>query len=169
MAASSTVVVVLGHRDSDNAGVHVISDECAARVRAAARLAARRRPAAVVLCGASSTPQLSASEAAQMAALWPLDEVAVVLEETSLTTAHNAAQALALIRLMPGVRRVVVVSSCWHLRARFFFASYRRFGLRVSHRPVWRWRRPRRALRNELRFARTAVSERAAAYADAGR
>jgi uncharacterized SAM-binding protein YcdF (DUF218 family) len=47
-------------------------------------------------------------------------------------TAENATRSLPLVLALGGVRRVSVVTSAWHVRAPWFFAPYRRRGLRVA-------------------------------------
>jgi hypothetical protein len=55
---------------------------------------------------------------------------------------------------------VTVVSSWWHLRVPWFFAPYRRFGLRVSFRPSLDRHGWWPLLARELREARRAGRER---------
>jgi hypothetical protein len=58
------------------------------------------------------------------------------------------------------------VTSAWHLRTPWFFAPYRRFGLGVGYRVSFVHGRWPRMLLQELRGARTARRQRAAALAD---
>jgi hypothetical protein len=58
---------------------------------------------------------------------------------------------------------VVVVTSAWHVRAPWFFAPYRRFGLDVSFRVSFAHGAWPRMLREEVRGLRRARSQRAAA------
>ncbi len=69
-----------------------------------------------------------------MAAAWSGANVPLVLEEWSMSTAENATECLKLILAMPGVSRVTVVTSSWHLRAPYFFRHYRNHGLHVRFR-----------------------------------
>jgi hypothetical protein len=66
---------------------------------------------------------------------------------------------------MGDVRRVTVVTSLWHVRARWFFAPYRRFGLGLSHSPVVAHGNWARMLAAELRGIPHAPAERRAAMA----
>jgi hypothetical protein len=88
-----------------------------------------------------------------------------VMEDAGRDTAENASRSLPLIAAMGDVRRVTVVTSAWHLRAPYFFAPYRRFGLRVSFRFTLRGRWLR-MVRHELRHARRMRAERTRAMAD---
>jgi uncharacterized SAM-binding protein YcdF (DUF218 family) len=85
----------------------------------AERLAKRNRPEVVVFSGWA--PADGESEAAQMRALWRVDDVEIVLEETASTTAENASRTLPLV-LARGIERALVVCTPLHLyRARWFF------------------------------------------------
>ena len=86
------------------------------------------------------------------------------MEVAGRDTAENASRSLPLIAALGEVRRVTVVTSAWHLRAPYFFAPYRRFGLRVSFRFTLRGRWVR-MLRHEFRHARRMRAERARAMA----
>jgi hypothetical protein len=59
----------------------------------------------------------------------------------------------------------VIVTSAWHVRAPWFFAPYRRFGLRVRYRVSFVHGHWPRMLKEELRGARSARAERNAAMA----
>ena len=63
-------------------------------------------------------------------------------------------------------RHVVVVSSAWHVRVPWFFAPYRRFGLRVSYRASFAHGNWPRMLAEELRSAPRAIARRRAAMAE---
>ena len=65
---------------------------------------------------------------------WSLPEVPPLLEDAGRDTAENASRSLPVIRAIGGIRRVTVVTSFWHIRAPYFFAPYRAFGLRLSFR-----------------------------------
>jgi glucosamine-6-phosphate deaminase len=158
---SDHVAIVLGHREPTISAEHRISSESRARLRRAARLCRRRPARAVILTGYTRTGGLS--EAEQMEAEWAGDPPAV-MEDAGRDTAENASRSLPLIAAMGDVRRVTVVTSAWHLRAPYFFAPYRRFGLRVSFRFTLRGRWPR-MLWHELRQARRMRTERARAMA----
>jgi hypothetical protein len=63
------------------------------------------------------------------------------------------------------VRHVIVVSSAWHIRVPWFFAPYRRFGLKVGYRPSFAHGRWPRMLAEELRQLPRARARRRAAMA----
>jgi glucosamine-6-phosphate deaminase len=162
--ASDGVVVVLGHREPGVSVEHRISDESRARMRRAERACVDEPPRAVIFTGYTRTPQ-GLSEAEQMKAEWRLPDVPSLLEDAGQDTAENATRSLPLIRAIGEVRRVTVVTSAWHVRARFFFASYRALGLRLSFAPVFH--RPFLApLIDELRKFRAAPARRRQALAD---
>jgi glucosamine-6-phosphate deaminase len=158
---SEHVAIVLGHREPTISAEHRISAESRARLRRAARLCRRRPARAVILTGYTRTGGLS--EAEQMEAEWAGDPPAL-MEDAGRDTAENASRSLPLIAAMGDVRRVTVVTSAWHLRAPYFFAPYRRSGLRVSFRFTLRGRWLR-MLWHELRHARHMRTERARAMA----
>ena len=85
---------------------------------------------AAILTGYTSTNGLS--EAEQMKAAWDEHVTPALLEVAGRSTAENASRSLPLILALGDVRRVVVVTSAWHLRTPFFFAVYRDFGLHVA-------------------------------------
>jgi hypothetical protein len=140
-----------------------VSDESWARLRRADRLAQAEPPRAVILTGYSRTPD-GLSEAEQMKARWTDADVPALLEDAGRNTAENASRSLPLIRAIGDVRRVTVVTSGWHLRAPYFFAPYRLFGLRLSF--AWtahgRWDR---MLAHELQEAPAMRRERRSAFA----
>lgn len=162
---SEAVLVVLGHREPGISAEHRISDESRARLRQAARLARRRPFRAAVLSGYTSTGGLS--EAEQMKQTWPEHLAPALLEVAGRSTAENASRSLPLILALGGIRRVVVVSSSWHLRVPYFFAPYRRFGLRVAYRHTALHGSWPRMLREELRGLPSAPRQRAEAMAGA--
>jgi hypothetical protein len=164
---SDHVIVVLGHREPGISREHIISLESHARLARAERIARRRPTRALVLTGYTSTGGLS--EAEQMDAARTLPHVASVREVAGRTTAENASRCLPLILSLGGIRHVTVVTSFWHLRARYYFRPYRRYGLRVHHR--WAVRRGGwwRLLGIELRGMRTMRRERREAFAQADR
>jgi uncharacterized SAM-binding protein YcdF (DUF218 family) len=116
-----------------------------------------------VLTGYTSTGGLS--EAEQMKAAWDESEAPALLEVAGRSTAENATRSLPIVLALGDIRRVVVVTSAWHLRTPWFFAPYRRFGLRVSYRVSFAHGHWPRMLRHELAGARRARTQRAAALA----
>lgn len=158
---SPDVVVVLGHREPGISAEHRVSFESRARLRHALRLAARRPCRAVVLTGYTSTGGLS--EAEQMKGAWDEGIAPAVLEVAGRNTAENATRTLPLVLALGGVRRVLVVTSAWHVRAPWFFAPYRRFGVLVRYRVSFGHGRWPRMLAEELRGVRSARRQRAGA------
>jgi glucosamine-6-phosphate deaminase len=140
--SSDRVLIVLGHREPGVSADDRVSPESWARLGRASRLSSTRPPRAVILTGYSRTPD-GLSEAEQMKARWTDADVPALLEDAGRDTAENASRSLPLIRAIGDVRRVTVVTSGWHLRAPYFFAPYRLFGLRLSF--AWtlhgEWRR----------------------------
>jgi len=158
---SDHLVVVLGHREPGVSAEHRISAHSRARLFRAQELCLVEPVRAAVLTGFTHTGGLS--EAEQMAREWTLAEVPTVLEVAGRNTAENASRSLPLILALGGVRRVTVVTSAWHLRAPYFFAPYRRWGLRldVAHaRPLRGWRH---LLAEEVAGLRSAPRQRLAA------
>jgi glucosamine-6-phosphate deaminase len=158
--SSDRALIVLGHREPSISPEHRISPESLARLRRAACECRRDPPRAVILTGHTASGGLS--EAEQMQEEWPLPEVPVLLEDAGRDTAENASRSLPIIRGIGAIRRVTVVTSAWHLRAPYFFAPYRVFGLRLSFRVtphgswprmVWHELRSLPALRRERRRA----------------
>jgi hypothetical protein len=162
------VVVVLGHRDPHVRG-HRISPETVRRVHRAEAAAAGDDVRAVVFSGFTSAPS-DPSEALQMRRLWRGPAVPLVLDEAARTTAENAANSLdILLRTMPGVRHVTVVTSAWHLRTPIFFRHYRCHGIEVEM--AWAPARPAEWLRHlahEIDTLRIVGRERRDAYLRVG-
>lgn len=161
--SSDRAVVVLGHREPSISPEHRISSESHARLRRAERECRRDPPRAVILTGHTRSGGLS--EAEQMEEQWSLPDVPVLLEDAGRNTAENASRSLPIIRGIGAIRRVTVVTSVWHLRAPYFFAPYRLFGLRLSFRltPHGSWPR---MLWHELRNLPALRRERGRAMAE---
>jgi glucosamine-6-phosphate deaminase len=161
--SSDRALIVLGHREPSISPEHRISDESRARLRRAERECRRDPPRAVILTG--YTRSGGRSEAEQMQEEWSLPEVPVLLEDAGRNTAENASRSLPIIRAIGAVRRVTVVTSAWHLRAPYFFAPYRVFGLRLAFRltPHGSWPR---MIRHELRNLPALRRERRQAMAE---
>jgi uncharacterized SAM-binding protein YcdF (DUF218 family) len=116
---SAPAIVVLGNSLAANDGSYRISRACRRLVAEAERLAARIGAGTIVFSGWS--PDEGPSEAEQMRALWHGSAVELVIEETSSTTAENAARTLPLL-LERGVTEAVVICAPLHLaRARWIF------------------------------------------------
>jgi glucosamine-6-phosphate deaminase len=160
---SDRVLVVLGHRDPGISAEHQISAQSRARLRRARRLAERSPVRAVVLTGYTTTGGLS--EAEQMKSAWNEGAAPALLEVAGRNTAENASRSLPIVLALGEARRVIVVSSAWHVRVPWFFAPYRSFGLRVSYRASFARHGWRRLLRRELREASRARAERRSAMA----
>lgn len=161
--ASDRVLVVLGHRDPGISPEHRISFQSRARLRRARRLARRTPVRAAVLTGYTSTDGLS--EAEQMKAAWDEHAAPALLEVAGRNTAENASRSLPILLALGEARRVTVISSAWHLRVPWFFAPFRRYGLRVGYRASFARDDWQRLLRRELREAHRARAERRAAMA----
>jgi glucosamine-6-phosphate deaminase len=161
--SSDRAVVVLGHREPGVSPEHRISEESRQRVERAVDECRRAPPRAVILTGYTRTLR-GLSEAEQMKAEWPLDDVPALLEDAGRNTAENATRSLPLIRAIGDVRRVTVVTSVWHVRTLYFFAPYRSFGLRLRFAPETEgpWLRP---LRSELLAFRSMRDQRRRAMA----
>jgi glucosamine-6-phosphate deaminase len=161
--SSDRAVVVLGHREPGVSPEHRISEESRQRVGRAVDECRREPPRAVILTGYTRTLR-GFSEAEQMKAEWPLDDVPAVLEDAGRNTAENATRSLPLIRAIGDVRRVTVVTSVWHVRTPYFFAPYRSFGLRLRLAPETDgpWLRP---LLSELLAFRSMRDQRRRAMA----
>jgi glucosamine-6-phosphate deaminase len=156
--ASDRAVIVLGHREPGVSVENRISDESRARLRRAERECRAAPPRAVILTGYTRTPG-GLSEAEQMKAEWSSPAVPALLEDAGRNTAENASRSLPLIRAMGGVRQVTVVSSAWHVRVPYFFAPYRKLGVRLSF--AWAFHGPwPRLLWRELRGARSIRRQR---------
>jgi glucosamine-6-phosphate deaminase len=160
---SDRVLVVLGHREPGISAEHRISAESRARLRHAEQIARSEPVRAAVLTGYTSTGGLS--EAEQMKATWDERLAPALLEVAGRDTAENASRSLPIILALGDVRHVIVVSSAWHLRVPWFFAPYRRFGLRVGYRASFRHGSWPRMLANELRLAPRAPARRRDAMA----
>jgi glucosamine-6-phosphate deaminase len=161
--SSDRALVVLGHREPTISPEHRISDESRARLRRAEHECGRDPPRAVILTG--YTRSGGRSEAEQMQEQWSLPEVPVLLEDAGQNTAENASRSLPIIRGIGAIRRVTVVTSAWHLRAPYFFAPYRVFGLRLSFRLTSHGSWPR-MLAHELRNLPVLRRERRQAMAE---
>ena len=146
--AGDHVAIVLGHRWPGVSAEHRISRESLERLHRAEQLVRRTPTRAVVLTGYSATGGLS--EAEQMALAWRDPAAPFLLEVAGRDTAENATRSLPLLLALGGVRRVSVVTSAWHVRAPWFFAPYRRYGLHVTLRREWRGRGFVRMLADEL-------------------
>ena len=161
--SSDRVVVVLGHREPGVSVEHRISAHSRARMFRAEEVCLEDPVRAAVLTGYTETGGLS--EAEQMAREWTVPGVAAVTEVAGRNTAENASRTLPIVLALGGIRHVVVVTSPWHVRAPFFFAGYRRHGLRVEQRTARPLRRWRHLLGHELREAPVMRRERADAMA----
>jgi glucosamine-6-phosphate deaminase len=128
--ASDHVAVVLGHREPGVSAEHRISAHSRARMARAVTLCRRAPVRAVLLTGYTHTAGLS--EAEQMGREWPLPDVPVLLEVAGRNTAENASRSLPIVLALGVAARVSVVTSVWHLRAPYFFAPYRAFGLELD-------------------------------------
>lgn len=160
--ASDRALVVLGHRKPHSA-LHVISEESEARARHAAHIAHRSPVRAAVLTGWSMTDGLS--EAEQMLTWWNEPGTPAVLEVAGRRTAENASCSLPLLLAMGVIRRVTVVTSAWHFRARWFFEPYSEFGLAVDYAPVFHRGPWLRELAGEFRQVPAMRRERREAFA----
>lgn len=160
---SDRVLVVLGHREAGVSAEHLISSESRARLRHARRLAQQGPFRAAILTGYTSTAGLS--EAEQMKGAWDEHAAPALLEVAGRNTAENASRSLPLLLAAGDVRRVVVVTSAWHLRTPYFFAPYARFGLDVGYRVSFAHGHWPRMLAEEARGLAHARAQRAAAMA----
>ena len=162
-ARSDRALVVLGHRAADGGSEHLVSEASFARLHHAAGIARRAPVRVAVLTGWTTTGGLS--EAEQMLTAWSEPGTPAILEVAGRSTAENASRTMPLILAAGSIRRVTVVTSAWHIRAPYFFAPYRRFGLRVDNDPAGRhWRWPR-MLVHEFHEVPTMARERRAAMA----
>jgi glucosamine-6-phosphate deaminase len=160
---SDHVAIVLGHREPGVSAEHRISAHSRARLARAARLCRQTPVRAVVLTGYTHTGGLS--EAEQMQREWPLADVPVLLEVAGRNTAENASRSLPIVLALGVAAHVSVVTSLWHVRARFFFAPYRDYGLHVDMRPARPLRGWPHLLAQEAGQAPAMVRERRAAMA----
>lgn len=163
--SSDRALVVLGHREPGISPEHRISHESRARLRHARELAERTPVRAVVLTGYTSTGGLS--EAEQLKTAWNDHDAPALLEVAGRDTAENASRSLPILLALGDVREVIVVSSAWHLRVPFFFAPYRRFGLRVAYRASFAHGAWPRMLAHELRAFPDAPARRREAFSGA--
>jgi uncharacterized SAM-binding protein YcdF (DUF218 family) len=158
---SDHVLMVLGHREPGVSPDARISDESLARIERAVRTCRADPPRAVLFTGWTRTPR-GFSEAEQMEEAWPLAEVPALLEEAGRNTAENAFRSLPIIHALGGMRRVTVVTSASHLRAPYFFAPYRGFGLDVTVTRAYHRRWARMTAGELVGFARAGRQRRAA-------
>jgi glucosamine-6-phosphate deaminase len=131
---SDHVAIALGHREPGVSAEHRISAHSRARMARAVALCRQTPVRAVLLTGYTHTGGLS--EAEQMGREWPLANVPVLLEVAGRNTAENASRSLPIVLALGVVGRVSVVTSLWHLRAPYFFAPYRAFGLELDLCPA---------------------------------
>jgi hypothetical protein len=125
--AGGRVVAVLGYSGRPDDGLHPV---CAARLARAEELAGGA--CAVILSGWARPPR-ARSEAELMRAAWNGPDVPLVCDPDSGSTAGNAANIAADVRML-GARELVVVTSSWHApRARALLeAALRGEDVRVS-------------------------------------
>ena len=131
---SDHVAIVLGHREPGVSAEHSISAHSRARLASAVALCRRTPVRAVLFTGYTHTDGLS--EAEQMGREWPLADVPLLLEVAGRNTAENASRSLPIVLALGMAARVSVVTSVWHLRAPYFFAPYRAFGLELRLVPA---------------------------------
>ncbi len=127
-ARGDRALVVLGHHRQGAA--RGLSAEGSARLRRAEVAAEREEPHLALLSGYTSDGHRS--EAEYLARAWSGPAVPLLLEEAATNTSENASFSLLLLLAMPEIQSVTVVTSLSHLRARYFFAPYRRYGLRLE-------------------------------------
>jgi hypothetical protein len=161
--ASDSVVVVLGHREPGGTPAHRISSHSRARLFRAEEACLEEPVRAAILTGYGGED--GPSEAEQLAREWTVPDVPALLEIAGRNTAENASRSLPIILAIGGIRRVIVVTSLWHLRAPLFFAPYRRHGIDVDLRPSRPLRRWRHLLAAELRGLPSVRRQRAEAMA----
>lgn len=153
-ATGERALIVLGHhRQGRDRG---LSTEGSARLRRAEEEAWRQAPHLVMTSGYTSDGRCS--EAEYLARAWRGPEVPLLLEEAATTTSDNAAFSLPLLLATGEIRAVTVVTSRSHLRARYFFAPYRGYGLRLEFAGADYPLLP--GLLNELRWTATMRSRR---------
>jgi hypothetical protein len=131
---SDRALVVLGHREPGISPEHRISDESRARLRHGADIARDSPVRAAVLTGWTRAGGLS--EAEQMLTAWDDPDTPALLEVAGRDTAENATRSLPLLLATGAIRRVTVVTSAWHVRAHWYFAPYRQYGLALDFAPV---------------------------------
>jgi hypothetical protein len=103
-----------------------------------------------------------------MAVRWADTAVPCLLEVAGRDTAENATRSLPLVLALGGIRHVSVVTSAWHIRAPWFFAPYRRYGLDTDWVQEWRGGDFWRMVADELGKARAAPRERRRAWSSVG-
>lgn len=161
-AQSDRALVVLGHREPDGGSEHLASEASFARLHHAAHIAHSEPVRLAVMTGWTTTGGLS--EAEQMKGSWDESLAPALLEVAGRNTSENASRSLPIVLALGDVRHVVVVSSAWHIRVRYFFAPYRRHGLRVAYRASFMHGSWPRMLANELRSVPRMRAQRAAAF-----
>jgi glucosamine-6-phosphate deaminase len=162
-ARSGRALVVLGHREPDGGSEHLASEASFARLHHAARIAHREPVRLAVMTGWTTTGGLS--EAEQMLTAWNEPDTPALLEVAGRNSAENASCTLPLLLGSGVIERVTVVTSAWHLRARYFFAAYRRYGLCVDADPARHHGPWLRMLAHEAHELPAMVRERRAALA----
>jgi glucosamine-6-phosphate deaminase len=160
---SDRVVVVLGHREAGVSAEHRISAHSRARMFRGEEACLEDPVRAAVLTGYTATGGLS--EAEQMQREWTVPGVPALTEVAGRNTAENASRTLPIVVALGGIRRVIVVTSPWHLRTPYFFAPYRRHGFALELRPSRPLRHWSHLLVHELQQAPKMRRERAAAMA----
>jgi DUF218 domain-containing protein len=100
-----------------------------------------------------------------MLTAWNEPDTPALLEVAGRNTAENASCTLPLLLASGVIEQVTVVTSAWHLRARYFFAVYRRYGLRVDADPARHHGPWLRMLAHEAHELPAMVRERRAALA----
>ena len=131
---SDHVAIVLGHREPGVSAEHRISAHSRARLARAVTLCRQTPVRAVLLTGYTHTDGLS--EAEQMAARVAAGRRAGAAGGGG---PQHGRERLAVAADRPRPRRaarVSVVTSLWHLRAPYFFAPYRAFGLELRLCPA---------------------------------
>jgi glucosamine-6-phosphate deaminase len=131
---SDRALVVLGHREPDGGSEHLASEASFARLHHAAHIAHREPIRLAVMTGWTTTGGLS--EAEQMLTAWNEPGTPALLEVAGRNTAENASRSLPLVLAAGVIGHVTVVTSAWHVRAPYFFATYRRFGLTIDADPA---------------------------------
>jgi len=128
----SWAIVIPGSGGVESDGEYRIGPRALACVRAAAELAERRKPRAVIFTGWS--PLGGPTEAEQMRDAWDgRTDVDLVVEPTASITAENMSRSLPHL-LDRGVQEVTVVCGRLHLlRVRYHFGVYQRLGMRCSY------------------------------------
>src|SRR5205823_8415147 len=160
---SDRLVVVLGHREPMVSPAHRISAHSRARMFRGEEACLEDPVRAAVLTGYTATGGLS--EAEQMQREWTVPGVPALSEVAGRNTAENASRTLPIVVALGGIRRVIVVTSPWHVRAPYFFAPYRRHGFALELRPSRPLRHWAHLAAHELGEARRMRTERAAAMA----